>query len=149
MGEAKRRGGPRFDKGELERLGAGTALSGAMLRLGGFPSGDLHFFGPDPDIVAATAGVAAVAVWGQPLLSWTMPLDEFEHELRARDGQCVVLDDFDAASPEQVRAVLAAINKASVAVVSWGVGSVCALVGFDEAIDVVVDIPVPRLAAST
>ena len=143
MGEAKRRGGPRFDIGELERLGAGIALSGAMLRLGDLPSSGLHFYGPEPDIVAATAGAAAAAVWGRPILSWTIPLDEFERELRLRGGQCVVLADFDAASPEQVRAVLAAISTVRVAVVSWGVGSVAAKTGDPEP-DVVIDVPTPR-----
>jgi hypothetical protein len=144
MGEARRRGGAGLDKGELERLGASTALSGALMRLGGFPSGGLHFFGPKPDLVAATAGAAAVAVWGQPALSWAMPLDEFERELKARDGQCVVLDGLDAASPEQVDAILKAISAVRLAVVSWGVSSVAAKVGVDRALDVVVDIPVPR-----
>ena len=148
MGEAKRRGGAGLDRGELEQLGTGTALSGAMLRLGGFPSSGLHFFGPDPDVVAATAGAAAVAVWGQPVLSWTTPLDEFERELRARDGQCVVLDGLDTASPEQVDAILKAISAVRVAVVSWAVGSVAAKVGVDRALDVVVDIPVPRMKAA-
>jgi hypothetical protein len=82
---------------ELVQLAVGTALSGATLRLGDSPSGGLHFFGPEPDIIAETAIAAAVAVWGKPMLSWTMPLDEFERELRTRDGQCVVLADFDAA----------------------------------------------------
>jgi hypothetical protein len=92
-------------------------------------------------------GLAAVAVWGKPTLSWTMPLDELERELRIRDGQCVVLTDFDAASPEQVRAVLAAISAVRVAVVSWGVRSVAAKIGDPEP-NVVVDVPTPRMRSA-
>jgi hypothetical protein len=106
-------------------------------------SGGLHFHGPEPDVIAATAVASAVAVWGPPTLSWTMPANEFERELLARDGQCVVLTDFDAASPEQVSAALMAISAARVSVVSWGVGTIAAKAG---ALDlVVIDVPVPRM----
>jgi hypothetical protein len=146
MGEAKRRGGAQsLGPGEFVQLAVGAALSGATLRLGNFPSGALHFYGPEPDIIARTAVAAAVAVWGKPMLSWTMPLNEFERELRTRDGECVVLADFDAASVEQIDAALTACSAVRVAVVSWGVGSVAAKVGVDRALDVVVDIPVPRM----
>jgi hypothetical protein len=145
MGEAKRRGGAQsLGPDELVQLAVGAALSGATLRLGNFPSGGLHFYGPEPDIIARTAVAAAVAVWGKPMLGWTMPLDEFERELRARDGECVVLADF-AASVEQIDAALTACSAVRVAVVSWGVGSVAAKVGVDRALDVVVDVPMPRM----
>ena len=147
MGEAKRRGGAQsLGLDELVQLAVGTALSGATLRLGNFPSSGLHFYGPEPDIIAETAIAAAVAVWGKPMLSWTMPANEFERELRARDGECVVLAGLDAASPEQVDAMLTAISKVRVAVVSWGVGSVAEKVGVDRALDLVVDVLVPRRA---
>ena len=87
-----------------------------MLGLGDLPSSGLHFFGPEPDIIAATAGAAAVAVWASRSF---------------------------AASPEQVRAVLTAIGAVRVAVVSWGVGSVAAKIG-DPDPDVFIDVPVPR-----
>jgi hypothetical protein len=41
--------------------------------------------------------------------------------------------------------VLTACNAVRLAVVSWGVGSVAAKVGVDRALDLVVDVPVPRM----
>ena len=99
-----------------------------------FSFGRAAFYGPELDIIAETVVAAAAAVW-KPTLSWTMPLDELEHELRTRDGQCVVLADFDAASLEQINAVLTACNAVRLAVVSWGAGSVSAKVGLDRALD--------------
>ena len=66
MGEAKRRGGAQsLGLDELVQLAVGTALSGATLRLGDSPSGGLHFFGPEPDIIARTAVAAAMRWWQQ------------------------------------------------------------------------------------
>ena len=41
--------------------------------------------------------------------------------------------------------MLTACNAVRLAVVSWGVGSVAAKVGVDRALDLVVDVPVPRM----